>query len=72
MLMSKVNKGGRPKEEPTSVRSVRFSNKLWKMIGLAAKSNRSINEYFLELVENDLIGRKIMKQSDRKNLIRKR
>ena len=30
MIMSEVNKGGRPREEPTNVRSVRLPNRVWK------------------------------------------
>ena len=32
MTMSEVNKGGRPREEPTNVRSVRLPNRVWKLV----------------------------------------
>ena len=68
MLMSKVNKGGRPKDEPTSLRSLRLPVRLWNMVYKASKNFRSVNEYFLSLVENDLTKRKMLKESDhRKN-----
>ena len=68
MDMSKVNKGGRPKDEPTSLRSLRLPVRLWNMVYKASKDFRSVNEYFLSLVENDLTNRKMLKESDhRKN-----
>jgi len=36
------------------------------MVYKASKDFRSVNEYFLSLVENDLIKRKMLKKSERK------
>ena len=66
--MSEVNKGGRPREEPTNVRSVRLPNRVWKLVQKASKSSRSVNEYIQTLIENDLIKRKMLKKSERKKL----
>ena len=66
MLMDKVNKGGRPPREASSLRSVRLPVRLWNMVYKASKDFRSVNEYFLSLVENDLIKRKLLKKSERK------
>ena len=66
--MSEVNKGGRPREEPTNVRSVRLPNRVWKLVQKASKGSRSVNEYIQTLIENDLIKRKMLKKSDRKKL----
>ena len=68
MLMSKVNKGGRPFTEPSSLRSVRLPVRLWNLVYKASKNFRSVNEYFLKLVEEDLIKRKLLKKSERKKL----
>ena len=68
MPMDKVNKGGRPPREPSSLRSVRLPVRLWNMVYKASKDFRSVNEYFLSLVENDLIKRKLLKKSERKKL----
>tara|TARA_X000000950_G_scaffold150839_1_gene185872 strand:- start:1323 stop:1559 length:237 start_codon:yes stop_codon:yes gene_type:complete len=68
MSMSEVNKGGRPREEPTNVRSVRLPNRVWKLVQKASKSSRSVNEYIQTLIENDLIKRKMLKKSERKKL----
>ena len=68
MLMDKVNKGGRPFREPSSLRSVRLPVRLWNMVYKASKDFRSVNEYFLSLVENDLVKRKMLKRSERKKL----
>ena len=68
MSMSEVNKGGRPREEPTNVRSVRLPNRVWKLVQKASKGSRSINEYINILIENDLVKRKMLKKSERKKL----
>ena len=68
MSMSKVNKGGRPREEPTNVRSIRVQDRVWKLVSKASKGYRSINEYLLSVIENDLIKKKMLKKSDRKKL----
>ena len=67
MLMDKVNKGGRPVSEPTSVRSIRLPDRLWKLVSDASKDNRSVNEYFLSLVENELIRKKILEKASRRS-----
>jgi len=68
MLMSKVNKGGRPFTEPSSLRSLRLPVRLWNLVYKASKNFRSVNEYFLKLVEDDLVKRKLLKKSERKKL----
>ena len=68
MNMSEVNKGGRPREEPTNVRSVRLPARVWKLVHKASKGSRSVNEYIQTLIENDLIKRKMLKKSERKKL----
>ena len=68
MSMSEINKGGRPREEPTNVRSVRLPNRVWKLVQKASKGSRSVNEYIQTLIENDLIKRKMLKKSERKKL----
>ena len=66
--MSEVNKGGRPREEPTNVRSVRLPNRVWKLVQKASKGSRSVNKYIQTLIEDDLIRRKMLKKSERKKL----
>ena len=68
MIMSEVNKGGRPREEPTNVRSIRLPNRVWKLVQKASKGSRSVNEYIQTLIENDLIKRKMLKKSERKKI----
>ena len=67
MLMDKVNKGGRPKTEQSSVRSVRLPVRIWNKVYKASKEFRSVNEYFLSLVESDLIKKKDLKKSERRS-----
>ena len=65
--MDKVNKGGRPKTEQSSVRSVRLPVRIWNKVYKASKGYRSVNEYFLSLVESDLIKKKDLKKSERRS-----
>ena len=67
MLMDKVNKGGRPKTEQSSVRSVRLPVRIWNKVYGASKDFRSVNEYLLSLVENDLVKKKELKKSERRS-----
>ena len=67
MLMDKVNKGGRPQVEQSSVRGVRFPVRIWNKVYGTSKDFRSVNEYFLSLVENDLIKKKVLKKSSRRS-----
>ena len=67
MPMDKVNKGGRPQVEQSSVRSVRLPVRIWNKAYKASKDFRSVNEYFLSLVENDLIKKKDLKKSERRS-----
>ena len=67
MLMDKVNKVGRPVREPSSLRSVRLPVRLWNKVYKTSKDYRSVNEYFLSLVENDLIKKKDLKKSERRS-----
>ena len=67
MLMDIVNKVGRPVSESTSVRSIRLPDRLWKLVGEASKDNRSVNEYVLSLVENELIKKRVLKKSSRRS-----
>ena len=67
MLMDKVNKGGRPQVEKSSVRSVRLPVRIWNKVYKASKDFRSVNEYFLSLVESDLIKKKDLKKSERRS-----
>ena len=67
MLMDIVNKVGRPISESTSVRSIRLPDRLWELVGEVSKDNRSVNEYLLSLVENELIKKKVLKKSSRRS-----
>ena len=67
MVMDKVNKGGRPQVEKSSLRSVRLPVRIWNKVYGASKNFRSVNEYFLSLVEDDLIKKKALKKSERRS-----
>ena len=67
MLMDKVKKVGRPQVEKSSVRSVRLPVRIWNKVYKASKEFRSVNEYFLSLVESDLIEKKDLKKSERRS-----
>jgi len=65
--MDKVTKGARPVREPSTMRSIRLPVRLWNLVYKASKGYRSVNEYFLSLVENDLIKKKDLKKSERRS-----
>ena len=67
MLMDKVKKRGRPQIEQSSVRGVRFPVRIWNKIYKTSKDFRSVNEYLLSLVENDLIRKRELKKSERRS-----
>ena len=67
MLMDKVKKRGRPEVEQSSVRGVRFPVRIWNKIYKTSKDFRSVNEYLLSLVENDLIRKRELKKSGRRS-----
>jgi len=66
MLMAKA-KRGQPKKEPTSVRSVRLPNRLWKLVEEQSKNNRSVNEYITSVLEDELINNDVLDSSLRKS-----
>ncbi len=67
MLMDKIKKVGRPQVEKSSVRSLRLPVRIWNKVYKASKEFRSVNEYFLSLVESDLIKKKDLKKSERRS-----
>ena len=67
MFMDKVKKVGRPQVEKSSVRSVRLPIRIWNKVYKVSKEFRSVNEYFFSLVENDLINKKDLKNSERRS-----
>ena len=71
MLMDIVNKGGRPVSEPTALRSVRLPVRLWKLVSDASKDNRSVNEYILSVLEDELIANKVLDSSLRRSPVTK-
>ena len=65
--MDKVKKVGRPASEPTSVRSIRLPIRIWKLVERVSKNNRSINEYILSLIENELIKKNVLDKTSRRS-----
>ena len=56
---------GQPKKEPTSVRSIRLPDRVWKLVSRDSKSYRSVNNYILSLIEDSLIDEGKLKDSKR-------
>ena len=56
---------GQPKKEPTSVRSIRLPDRIWKLVSRESKSYRSVNNYILSLIEDSLIDEGKLKDSKR-------
>ena len=66
MLMAKA-KRGRPVCEPTNLRSVRLPNRIWKMVEKQSRMNRSVNEYILSVIEEELIAKDVLDSSLRRS-----
>ena len=71
MLMAKA-KRGRPVCEPTNLRSVRLPNRIWKMVEKQSRKNRSVNEYILKIIEDELIEKKVLDSSLRRSPVTKK
>ena len=71
MFMTKA-KRGQTKKEPTSVRSIRLPNRLWKLVEKQSKNNRSVNEYITSVLEDRLIDDNVLDSALRKSPINKK
>ena len=52
-----------------NIRHLKMPERLWKLVTKAAKNNRSIHDYIISLIENDLIKRKMLKKAERKRFL---
>ena len=62
-------KSGKSKHTKISLnntRHLKMPERLWKLVTKASKSNGTINDYIISLIENDLVKRKMLKKSERK------
>ena len=64
--MKKGERNSETKMSFSNTRHLKMPEKLWKLVTKASKSYRSINDYIISLIENDLIKRKMLKKSERK------
>ena len=71
MLMAKA-KRGRPVCEPTYLRSVRLPNRIWKLVEKQSRNNRSVNEYILSVLEDELIENEVLDSSLRRSPVTKK
>jgi len=60
-------KRGRPVCEPTNLRSVRLPNRIWEMVEKQSRMNRSVNEYILSVIEDELIAKDVLDSSLRRS-----
>ena len=65
-MMKKSERNSETKMSFSNTRHLIMPEKLWKLVTKASKSDRSINNYIISLIENDLIKRKMLKKSERK------
>ena len=65
-MRKKIEKNSETKMSFSNIRHLKMPEKLWKLVTKASKSDRTINDYIISLIENDLIKRKMLKKSDRK------
>ena len=49
-----------------NIRHLKMPERLWKLVAKASKNSRSVNNYIISLIEDDLIKRKMLKKSERK------
>ena len=70
-MMKKSERNSETKMSFSNTRHLKMPEKLWKLVTKASKSDRSINDYIISLIENDLIKRKMLKKSDRKKILSK-
>ncbi len=58
---------GRPRQEPTRIRTFRLPERLWKLMEKAsAKEYRSTNAQIRKMIEDYLIEKGLMGEDDRK------
>ena len=62
----KSEKSKQTKISVNNTRHLKMPERLWKLVIKASKSNGTINDYIISLIENDLIKRKMLKKSERK------
>ena len=65
-MMKKSERNSETKMSFSNTRHLKMPEKLWKLVTKASKSDRSINNYIISLIENDLTKRKMLKKSERK------
>ena len=61
-----MGKPGRPKTEETTTSAVRMPVRLWKLLSKASRGFRTRNELIIRLVENHLVDKGLLKNSERK------
>ena len=62
----KSEKSKQTKISVNNTRHLKMPERLWRLVAKASKSNGTINDYIISLIENDLIKRKMLKKSERK------
>ena len=62
----KSEKSKQNKISVNDTRHLKMPERLWKLVAKASKSNGTMNDYIISLIENDLIKRKMLKKSERK------
>ena len=65
-MRKKIEKNSETKMSFSNIRHLKMPEKLWKLVTKASKSSRSVNNYIISLIEDDLIKRKMLKKSERK------
>jgi len=59
-------------ENVGNIRHLKMPERLWKLVTKVAKNNRSVHDYIITLIEDDLIKRKMLKKSERKKFLSKK
>ena len=64
--MKENNNLNKSTSDTGNIRDLKMPERLWKLVSKASKNSRSVNDYIITLIENDLIKRKMIKKSERK------
>ena len=65
-MRKKIEKNSETKMSFSNIRHLKMPERLWKLVAKASKNSRSVNNYIISLIEDDLIKRKMLKKSERK------
>ena len=64
--MKENNNLNKSTSDTGNIRHLKMPERLWRLVSKASKNSRSVNDYIITLIENDLIKKKMIKKSERR------